>query len=549
MTTILAGLGLLAALVVVHEFGHFVVAKIFGIGVPVFSVGMGPRLWGFKWRGTDYRISALPIGGYVRLAGADPFGEEDPDDELVEPDDEFMSRPVWQRLLVMLAGPAFNLALPFVVFTAVLMLGEPQDHPTVGLVLDDSPAAEADIRYGDVFLEVDGEPIDIWIEVIDAFTVAGEEERPLEVLLDRGGERVQRTLPTPPLRDNGYADMTHVGIRSYRLSGRIGVDDPTSPAARAGLTSGDMIVAVNDTPVEDLEQLKAQLVGVGPFDLELEREEGNEVIRMVADPAWSSELPQDYERDRFGLVRGDLFVGDVVPDTPAEAFGVQSGDRILAVDGKPVETWVDLVDLVGETAAEHVEGADPRALTLSLLRDGAVVDLAFAPRMEREIVAAEVRWRPVMGIRPYTERYVGPPQTRKYYGFLEAVPRAVEETTYLFTQTMKVLGQLLTGGLKAKESLGGPIEMFRMAGEGVSAGMFTYVRMIGTISISLGIINLLPVPVLDGGQIVIYLLEAVRGRPLPLSVREKMQMVGVLALVALMLYVAVNDVNRWITGG
>ena len=123
LTYILAGLVMISFVVVIHEFGHFIVARAFGIGTPVFSVGMGPRLFGFMWKDTDFRVSALPLGGYVQMAGADPFGEEDAN-SWVDPEEDFMKKPVWQRLLVMLAGPAMNIGLPFVVFTGVFMLGD-----------------------------------------------------------------------------------------------------------------------------------------------------------------------------------------------------------------------------------------------------------------------------------------------------------------------------------------------------------------------------------------------------------------------------------------
>ena len=137
-----AGLVMLSVLVVVHEFGHFVVARIFGVGVPVFSVGMGPRLFGFHYGGTDYRVSALPVGGYVQMSGADPFGEQDVAQDVPE-DEDFMRKPVWQRLIIMLAGPGVNIALPFVLFTVLLMMGRPDWNSRVGAVLPGTPAEEA----------------------------------------------------------------------------------------------------------------------------------------------------------------------------------------------------------------------------------------------------------------------------------------------------------------------------------------------------------------------------------------------------------------------
>ena len=160
----------------------------------------------------------------------------------------------------------------------------------------------------------------------------------------------------------------------------------------------------------------------------------------------------------------------------------------------------------------------------------------------------DVRYRPIIGVQIHPDAYVSGPQVQKYYSFTEAVPRAVEEATNILGLTVGVLGKLITFDLKPQEALGGPVEIFRAAGQGAEAGFHGFARLLATISFSLGIVNLLPVPVLDGGQIVFYSLEAIRGRPLSLELRERIQMIGVLALAALMLAVTVMDVNRWLSG-
>jgi regulator of sigma E protease len=543
----IAGLLMLAVLVVVHELGHFLAAKLFGIHVPVFSVGMGPRVFGVNIGGTDYRVSAFPIGGYVRMSGSDPFGEEDPDDEF-EPGTGFMDKPVWQRLIVMVAGPAFNLILPFVVFTAVLMSGEPQSAAEVGYVSHGSPAERVGLEYGDRVLAVDGEAVEVWLDMSDAMTAAVVAGRTPSIQVERlgGGAEVVEARGLK-LGESGYVDLVDFGIRSWRLSAAVGVDDPASPAAVAGVRTGDLIVEVDGAPVNGWESLQSALAPLGSHAVGLERE--GERVDLVLDRSadWVTTLPGAQLRDPYGLVPGVVFVGAIVPESRAEAAGVQEGDRLVAVDGQPVWSWSDLTTLVGLTAKDHVEGHEPRSLALTVIRGGQVEMFRFAPEMVREVVGAGVRYRPVMGVVPFGGAYELGDQVRKYYGFGEAVPRAGEEVGLLFTGIMTALGNLFTGELKPQESLGGPIEIFRMAAEGASRGIFTYVRLIGTISISLGIINLLPVPVLDGGQILFYAVEGIRGRPLSLAVREKLQMVGVLLLVALMLFVAVNDVNRLIT--
>jgi regulator of sigma E protease len=550
MTSVAAGLAMIGVLVVIHEFGHFIVAKLFGIGVPVFSVGMGPRLFGFEYNGTDYRLSALPIGGYVRMCGADPFGEEDPG-ETVDPDLDFMNKPVWQRLLVMLAGPAFNLGLPFVLFTAVLMLGEPQADTSIGLVIPGSRAEEAGLEVGDSIVRVDGTKVDVWGDLVLMLTkVAHKPSVPIRVLRD--GKSVDLVLPgeAVQLADDGIIDLEVLGMWSSRLSTRIGIDSPDSPAARAGLRTGDAIMTVDGHDVADWESLHARLSPGRSHELTYIRADDSQIDSRstTLEPGEWAVLSNDPVQDSWGFVPTVLFVGSVRPDSPAEAAGVLADDRILAIDGQYVRTWSELVALIKSTS-KHLTAEDvPRALALSIVRDGQRRELEFRPEMTREVVRGRAKYRPLIGIQIYPNAYVSGPDVKKYYGPLEAANRATEEGIIVFKHTIGVLTNLIVGELRPQESLGGPIEIFRLAGEGARQGIFTYARLVGTISFSLGIINLLPVPVLDGGHICFYLIEAVRGRPVSLVLRERIQMVGVLALVALMLMVTVMDVNRWLSG-
>ena len=545
--TLLAGIVMLGVLVVVHEFGHFVIAKLFGVGVPIFSVGMGPRVAGLLFRGTDYRLSLLPLGGYVKLAGADPFGEEDPD-AIIDPDEDFMGKPVWQRLLVMLAGPAFNLVLPFVLFTSVLMLGEPQVDAVIGMVRPGSPGELAGLKAGDRIVAVDGQATELWLDVAEAI----DAPRNAEITFERGSQRFTVPFTDAQMRDADGVDVGlfgALGFSSFRESTRIGVDDPTSPAARAGMHTGDAIKAVDGVEVSTWDDLNAALTG-SRHTLQFWRiEKGALVTRsatLVADATWAPRAEEPLPNP-WGLLPSAMFVGGTAGGSPAEVAGVQADDRLLAVDGQILRSWDELVRNVAITVTENNPDAAPRAIVLTLVRDGAKIDLNFTPKMDRSVDMGQVRYRPIMGIKRYPDCFVDGPHVPKYYGLGEAFTRAAQETWFLVTGTLGMLANLFTGELKVQETLGGPIEIFRIAQQGAERGVFVYVRTIGAISISLGIFNLLPVPVLDGGQILFYAVEGIRGRPLSIQLREKLQMAGVLALVALMLVVMVFDVNRWWT--
>lgn len=551
---IVAGLVMVGVLVVIHEAGHFLVAKAFGIGAPVFSIGMGPRLFGFVWRGTDYRVSAFPVGGYVLLAGADPFGEEDAD-SWIDPEEDFMKRPVWQRLLVMFAGPAANLALPFVLFTAVLMLGEPQMINVIGTILPGTEAERVGLQEGDRILNAAGIEIEVWADYVRVLDDHVDKAVPLEV--ERDGQLMHFTLPAGAVKltVDGLVDTEAIGMWASRVSSRIGIDDPSSPAARAGLRTGDIIERVDGVELKTWNEVTAALAVERPHELDILRlDEDNQraevSLTLTPDPSWKPR-PDEPFPDRWGLLPINLFVGTILEGRSAEEAGVLPGDRMLRIDGEDVLSWSGLREMVARTTEGLPEDSDGplRPVQVEVARAGVIHSLTIRPTIKRTVVRGEVEYRPLMGVKVFKGGYAEPPEVVKYYGVTEAVPRATEEGMLLFGHTMATLSNLFTGELKPSETVGGPVEIFRAAGEGAEEGIFSYARLMGTISIGLGVLNLLPVPVLDGGQIFFYLIEIVRGRPLPLELRERVQMVGVLALVAVMLMVTVMDVSRWLGGG
>lgn len=546
MTSLIAGLFMIGFLVVIHEAGHFVAAKIFKVGVPVFSVGMGPRVFGVQWRGTDYRVSALPVGGYVQMSGADPFGEEDTA-AWVDPAEDFMNKPVWQRLIIMAAGPGVNLALPFVLFTVLLMLGRPDWNSRVGAVLPGTPAEAAGLEVDDVVTAVDGDPIQIWHDVETEVAERIGSQGTVTLTVERDGTPVQVTLGADALRRDpqGEPDMIGLGIQPFYLSTRVGITSPGGPAAAAGLVTGDRILEVDGDEVQHWEALLGALDGPthtltvqrgfgevdDPEELTVELVRGDGVVAVPGDPYTNP----------WGVAPITVFARSIEEGGPAAKAGVQEGDRFLSVDGHPVLTFHHFIDHVARTAAD---GGVPRPLELTVVRGGDLVSMSMTP--EVKVVTGEAYSRPIIGVSSFAGMGVAIDQVRKYYSFFEAVPRAVDESVEVVKSTASILGHIFTGRADPRDNVGGPVAIFVAAGTVAEQGFFQYAAVIGMLSVSLGVINLLPVPVLDGGQIVFYLLEAIRGRPLSLELREKFQMVGVVALVILMLLVTVNDIQRWV---
>lgn len=550
-----AGMLMIGILVVFHEFGHFLVARLFGIGTPVFSVGVGHRIWGFQYNGTDFRLSALPLGGYVQLAGVDPFGEEDPE-ALLQPDDprNFLNHPVHERFLVMSAGPAFNMLLAVFIFVAALMAGRPERDTVVGTVVPGTPAQELGIERGDELVALNGYPIKAWRD----WERMAKELPHSEATLTVARDGAEQTLGVPagaiPLTFDGALDSEKFGLSHLVESARIGVDDPQSPAALAGLKTGDMVVSVDGAEVLSWPAILDALGDGGTHTVEVSRASDDPEIEpsthtvTIAATEWRGREGDTLVSPVWGIVPVQVYISSVIEDSPAEAAGLEAGDRLFAVNGEPIRSWAEITWLVGATVTGQGESATPQELRLSVVRDGQVQHHAFTPRLQRELVRGEPHFRPIMGVYRYGASFAAGGQQTRYYGPIEAMPVAMDLTTETVRKIFRVLGHLVVWDLEFKEAMGGPVAIVHMAAQSASMGFWPWVHTLAMISISLAIMNLLPVPVLDGGHILFYFLEMVRGRPLPLAIRERVQMMGGLFLAAVMVVAFVNDIGRLFDG-
>lgn len=551
----IAAVVLVGTLIFFHELGHFLFAKLFGVGVKVFSLGFGRRVAGFFYKGTDYRLSLLPLGGYVMMEGADVFQDGGDLDADPESETSFQNKPVWQRLIIVAAGPAFNLILPVAVFTGLYLGGEPQFSAVVGQVYARSPAAEAGLQAGDRILAIDGQAVTFWEEVervLDDMPAGA----PLPLKVQRGDATLDLSVAIP---DDVFLAEQAVGGNDLGFTfvwpdAAIGIEDLNSPAGRAGLHSFDRVDAVDGAPIVTFPELLAALEKSGDdAEIAYSRIEDGAVVHgtltLRADPSWVAPTAEyaDPWANRFGLYPGSLFVHAIVEDSAAQEHGLQVGDRVLAVDDQVVGAFAEITTLVSKAQRGEGASADATDIQLTLVRDGSLIRTRFAPRVVRDTDAlGRYRYRAMIGIAsgggsatPFTER--------RYYSLAEAVPAAVDDTWGLAGFIVEQVGKLVTLEADPTRSLGGPIQIFRDAAAAAEGGIFSWARMMGMLSVSLGIINFLPVPVLDGGQFLFYLVEGVRGRPMSLAVRERAQQIGVLFLVGLMFMVLIFDVNRWIS--
>jgi regulator of sigma E protease len=433
VTTLLSFAFVLGVLVFIHELGHFLAAKRIGIKVLKFQLGFNPTILSFKRGDTEYGIGALPLGGYVKMAG------ENPDEARSGRSDEFLSRSKWERFQVLVMGPAMNLALAFVLTAVVLYQGAQvpvfEDQPVViGSIAEGSPASKVDLRRGDRIVSVAQRSVDTW------------EQFYLEV-----ATKVNRSIDLGVVRD--------------------GVER-----------------AINVTPVP----AKDTRFEVGDVGV----------------------LPDVHPH-----------VPTVNPGEPADRAGVKPGDMVVAVDGKTITFRTQL----REAIASH----PGREITLSVLRDGKPLDIRVTPDKR-----GDIGWLGI-GLSDATKS-VKP-------GVVEAVRLSVEKNVQYAGLIFETVWGLVTRETSPKQLMG-PVAIAQLSGESAQLGWIALFSLMASISLNLGLLNLLPIPVLDGGHILIMALEGLARRDFSSRVKEKMLVAGFVVLMMLMVTVIYNDLTRisWI---
>lgn len=556
---IVAAIPMLGILVFVHEFGHFVVAKLCGVRVLKFSLGFGSPI-GFgrhrlRWErhGTEYVISWIPLGGFVRMLGEALPGDEESALEIpsdARPEEYLDAKPAWQKIAITLAGPAMNLALPIVLLTGMLWVGMPKPNSIIGLVERGSPAAEAGLEPGDRIVSIDGTPVQWWRQVQRRVRDAtpGQE---LDVSVERGDQTRSLVLPVG-VRDSldPYGEAREVGwlgLGHDRLPALIGVPQADSLAALSGLKSGNVILRVGEIETEDWDQWAEAYAAVRAETVEVEVAEGidedaDRELRII--PALGSV-------SALGVIPAPILVGAVVPDMPAAAAGVKAGDLVLELDGRPVGSFHHFADTIRAS-----EGA---VLALTYARDGVTqtVPLQAVQRTVPGIFGIDGLEETVyqIGLSHAVATLPGPRGLDRERNPLVAIPRAVAMTGENIAAMLDGLSRMFSGQV-GLEQVRGPITIVQFARKSLDLGWQAYLTMMIFISLNLGILNLLPIPILDGGQLVIHSIEGIKRAPISLRTREFVQQIGFVTLMLLMGLAFWNDLSAqwkklvdWLSGG
>jgi regulator of sigma E protease len=452
----------LGTMVVVHEFGHFIVAKFFGIRVEIFSVGFGKRLWGFKRGDTDYRLSLIPLGGYVKMSG------ENLDEQVTGAPYEFMSKPKWQRFCVAIAGPVMNilmaLAIPAITSMIHYEIAAFTTKPAVVNAISLGSAAEsAGLQRGDLIVKINGLENPTWQDVRQYEMIHPDQEIP--VVINRDGQ-----------------------IKELKLS-----------------------------PVG--QQTEFEKIGYAGLE-----------------PYYGSNTK--------------LIVRRVAKGSPAEAAGLKDGDQILAVNGRPVrmdappsEATAGEQGFYGQNdVIRYINTINGQEVALTVKRGDETVEIKGTPKLD----PADQKWK--LGFQPTIE---GVDAINTRLGPVAAIKYAYATNMKVLELTWMAISQIFEGKRSARDSVMGPVGIFRVTGEAAEQGFMPVLQLTALLSLNLGIFNLLPIPVLDGGLIFMLGLEALLGLfglPLSLRIKERMVQVGFVMLLLLMGFVIFNDISRYIPG-
>jgi regulator of sigma E protease len=449
--TVVAFIVALGLLIVVHEYGHYLIARLCGVKVLRFSVGFGRAL--VTWRRgpdqTEWVVAAIPFGGYVKM-----LDEREGPVEPREAARAFNRQSVWRRLAIVIAGPVANFLFAIAVYAGLFMYGLPEARPVLGAPPPESVAAAAGLRVGDTVRAVEGEAITTWQEL---------RWRVLQSALQRAPLRLE------VLDDKGHLRDAVLDLRSF--------------------------------PADDVESDALERVG----------------LRLYRPPL-------------------EPVLGQVVPGGAAERAGLASGDRVLLADGRPVRSWEELVGAV--------QARPDMPLSLKIERGGTTQTLEVVPA---SVSAGQKRIGRIGAAPQVPAAHAEKMLIRVQHGLAESVWKGTLKTGDIALFSLKMLGKMLLGEVSWKH-LSGPVTIADFAGQSAQMGWVSYLTFLALISISLGVLNLLPIPLLDGGHLMYYAIEIVKGTPVSERAMELGQRVGLALLLVMMAFAFYNDLNRLLTG-
>jgi len=452
LLTLLAAIFVLGPLIALHEWGHYIVARLCGVRVLTYSIGFGPKLFGWtsKKSGIDYRISALPLGGYVKMLD-EREGEVAKDEQHLA----FNRQHPLKKIAIVAAGPIMNFVIAIALFWVLFMTPSEQLATKIGQVLPDTPAAIAQLPAGDKIVAIDGHDVQTW-----------------------------------------------EGI-NYRLAGRMGETANISVTLQS--EANNNATKTYQAPVKEFMQGAAQ---------------GKDALSSFGMIPWQPNIAP--------------IVGDVTPDGPASRQGLKAGDRITAINDEAINDWI--------SATRIIRDNPETLLTFSVLRNDKPIELQIMPQGKKDNLGNDYGQ---IGAMVAQSEIVIPDayKTTVVYGPAESLIKSFEKTEQLAVMTVSSMGKMLSGMI-GLDNLSGPITIAKVAKQSFDISWQMVLSTAALISLSLAVLNLLPIPVLDGGHIVYYLIELIRGKPLSEGVQMVGLNIGLLLLAGFMVLAIGNDISR-----
>lgn len=450
LLTILAAIVVLGPLVALHEWGHYIVARLCGVKVLTYSIGFGPKLlsWTSKKTGINYALSAVPLGGYVKMLD-EREGEVDPKERHLA----FNTQTPWKKIAIVAAGPVMNLIIAMFLFWVLLMSPHKILATKIGTIAPNSPASHSSLKIGDEITAIDGKKVESWQDV------------------------------------------------NYALADKMG--ETGSIPVTVSNAKGESQVAV-------------------PIDKFMKSENGkstNPIDAMGAIP-WQPKITP--------------IVGDIAPNSAAANQGLKTGDLIKAVNGQPIADWLSF--------SQIVKNNPEILLNIDVMRNGQPVQLQIMPQAKKDVMGN--RFGQIgAGAKPSEIKIPAEYQKTIQYDALTAIGKSAGQVVDLSKMTLRSMGKMITGKI-GLENLSGPITIAKVANQSFSIGWEAVLSFMAIISLSLAVLNLLPIPVLDGGHIVMYGYEAIAGKPMSEKLQSAGMQVGLVLLGCFMLLAIGNDISR-----
>lgn len=528
----LAFILVITILIFVHEFGHFIFAKLFGVKVVKFSIGMGPELFKYQGKETRYVLSIIPIGGFVSMLG------HDPSIEVTEADKgrSLSDKKNWQRFLIMLAGPGFNLLFPFLLYFIYAVFSTKHLSAQVGQAGLNSPAYKANLISGDIITSIDNKPVRYWTDI--SRIVTPNPGKKLKIKYLRNSKLYETSITTTKEKNTDK-------IKTSKYVGKIGItpylDAPVvfiENNQNTKLKNFDLILKVNNKSIKETRELN-QFKNLETVNIEVMRPKplnSNIFDFFTLEKVMLTNVPTTFINN---LLNPEMAIWWVHPSSVAFKSGFKKGDYILSVNNKTFKYWTFLQHYL-------TRQKDSNELIFKILRNGKEIEIKTKQKLvKRERVTQSSYYE--LGISTYFIKEANQitPYIESKTPISDAFSEMIYQTTHMTALVFKAVIALVTGNISFNH-LGGPIMMYEASGIALSYGWLSLLKLMAVLSINLGLLNLLPIPMLDGGHILFIIVETIRRKPVNQKFKEVVSFIGIMILLTVMILVFKNDIENFI---